>query len=135
CLAERARREADDRADARQQAEAPGAHRRRSSGVLPPAIGEPTMDLGLKGKVALVTAASKGMGRACAMQFAAEGARVAICARNEGDIKVTADEIKTKTGAEVMAMKADVTKAADVKALVARTIETFGGVDVLVANC
>src|SRR2546428_4949937 len=93
------------------------------------------MDLGLKGKVALVTAASKGMGRACAMQFAAEGARVAICARNEGDIKVTADEIKTKTGAEVMAMKADVTKAADVKALVARTIETFGGVDVLVANC
>jgi 3-oxoacyl-[acyl-carrier protein] reductase len=91
------------------------------------------MDLGLKGKVALVTAASKGMGRACALQFAAEGARVAICARTEADVKAVADEIRGK-GGEVLAVRADVTNAADVKALVARTIETFGGVDILVAN-
>ena len=93
------------------------------------------MDLGLKGKVALVTAASKGMGKACAMGFAAEGARVAICARNDAEIKAAADEIKTKVGGEVLAMVADVTKAEDVKNLVARTTQTFGGVDVLVANC
>ena len=93
------------------------------------------MDLGLKNKVALVTAASKGMGRACALQFAAEGARVAMCARTEGEIKAAGDEIKSKTGAQVLAMTADVTKAADVKTLVARTIQQFGGVDVLVANC
>ncbi len=93
------------------------------------------MELGLKGKVALVTAASKGMGRACAMGFAAEGARVAMCSRTEAEIKAAADEIKMKTGAEVLAMGADVTKAADVKSLVARTIQTFGAVDVLVANC
>ena len=92
------------------------------------------MDLGLKGKVALVTAASKGMGRACAMQFAAEGARVAICARTEADIQGVADEIRGTYGTEVLAARADVTKAADVKAFVARTVETFGGVDILVAN-
>lgn len=91
------------------------------------------MDLGLKGKTALVTAASKGMGRACALQFAAEGARVAICARTEADVKAVADEIKAK-GGEVLAMRADVTNAADVKALVSRTVETFGSVDILVAN-
>jgi 3-oxoacyl-[acyl-carrier protein] reductase len=93
------------------------------------------MDLGLKGKTALVTAASKGMGRACALGFAAEGARVVMCARTEADLKRAADEIRTKTGAEVLAMPADVTRAADVTALVGRARDTFGGVDVLVANC
>jgi 3-oxoacyl-[acyl-carrier protein] reductase len=93
------------------------------------------MDLGLKGKVALVTAASKGMGRACAMGFAAEGARVMMCARKEADLRAAAEEVRRRTGAEVEALVADVTRAADVKALVARTREAFGGVDVLVANC
>ncbi|MBI1736775.1 MAG: SDR family oxidoreductase [Candidatus Rokubacteria bacterium] len=92
------------------------------------------MDLGIRGKVALVTAGSKGMGKACATTFAAEGARVAICARTEADVQAAAEEIRTKTGAEVLAMRADVTNAPDVKALVARTVETFGGVDILVAN-
>lgn len=93
------------------------------------------MDLGLKGKVALVTAASKGMGKACALAFAAEGARVAMCARTEGDLKLAADEVRSKTGAEVLALAADVTKLEDVKRLVAHTGEAFGGVDVLLANC
>ncbi len=93
------------------------------------------MDLGLKGRVALVTAASKGMGRACALGLAAEGARVMMCARTQTDLRAAADEIRTHTGAEVEAMVADVTKAESVTALVARTREAFGGVDILVANC
>lgn len=93
------------------------------------------MDLGLKGKVALVTAASKGMGRACAMAFGAEGAKVAMCARTESDLRAAADEVKGKTGAEVFALPADVTRAADVTSLVARVADTLGPVDILVANC
>lgn len=91
------------------------------------------MDLGLKGKVALVTAASKGMGRACAVAFGGEGARVAMCARTEADLRDAADQVR-KTGAEVLALPADVTRAADVKALVSRVTEAFGGIDILVAN-
>lgn len=91
------------------------------------------MDLGLKGKVALVTAASKGMGRACAVALGSEGARVAMCARTEADLRDAADQVR-KTGAEVLALPADVTRAADVKSLVARVTEAFGGVDILVAN-
>ncbi len=93
------------------------------------------MDLGLKGKVALVTAASKGMGRACALGLAAEGARVAVCARNEGELKTAADEMRTRTKAEVLAVRADVTKAEDVKALVAQVKQAFGDPDILIANC
>ena len=93
------------------------------------------MDLGLKGKVALVTAASKGMGRACAMAFGAEGARVAMCARTESDLRAAADEVKAKTGAEVFALPADVTRAGDVTTLVARVADALGPVDILVANC
>jgi len=93
------------------------------------------MDLGLKGKVALVTAASKGMGRACAWGLAAEGARVAVCARNEGELKTAADEMRTRTKAEVLAVRADVTKAEDVKALVAQVKQAFGDPDILIANC
>jgi len=93
------------------------------------------MDLGLRGKVALVTAASKGMGRACALGFAAEGARVAMCARTEAELRAAADDIRARTGAEVLAVPADVTRADDVRALVARAREAFGGVDILVANC
>ena len=92
------------------------------------------MDLGLKGKVALVTAASKGMGRASAMGLAAEGARVVMCARTESDLKTAAEDIRAKTKAEVLALPADVTKKDDVTALVDRAMKTFGGVDILVAN-
>ena len=92
------------------------------------------MDLGLTGKSALVTGASKGMGKACALGLAAEGARVAMCARTEAGLVAAAAEVRARTGAEVLAVTADVTRAEDVKALVARTRQAFGGVDILVAN-
>jgi len=92
------------------------------------------MDLGLTGRVALVTAASKGMGRASAMGLAAEGAKVVMCARTESDLKTAAEEIRAKTRAEVLAIPADVTKKDDVTALVDRAIKTFGHIDILVAN-
>ena len=92
------------------------------------------MDLGLTGKVALVTAASKGMGKASAMGLAAEGAKVVMCARTESDLKNAAEEIRAKTKAEVLAMPADVTKKDDVAALVDGAMKTFGHIDILVAN-
>jgi 3-oxoacyl-[acyl-carrier protein] reductase len=92
------------------------------------------MDLGLSGRVALVTAASKGMGKASAMGLAAEGAKVVMCARTESDLKTAAEEIRAKTRAEVLAIPADVTKKDDVTALVDRALKTFGQIDILVAN-
>lgn len=93
------------------------------------------MDLGLRGKVALVTAASRGMGRACAMGLASEGARVMMCARREESLRMAAEEIRAETGAEVEPMAADVTQAEDVTRLVARALEVFGSIDILVSNC
>jgi 3-oxoacyl-[acyl-carrier protein] reductase len=93
------------------------------------------MDLGIKGKTALVVAASKGMGRASALGLAAEGARVVMCARNEGDLKVAVDEVKAATRAEVLGVPADVTKADQVRTLVGRATSAFGAPDVLIANC
>src|SRR5881296_2069238 len=92
------------------------------------------MDLGLKGKVALVTAASKGMGKACALAFGAEGARVAMCARTESELKTAADEVRSSTRAEVLAVPTDVTRKQEVEALAQRVTSQWGGVDVLVAN-
>ena len=92
------------------------------------------MDLGLRGKVALVTAASKGMGKACALEFAREGAKVAMCARTESDLKTAADEVRAATRADVLAIPADVTKKDDVQALTQRVSSQWGGVDILVAN-
>ena len=92
------------------------------------------MDLGLKGRAALVVAASKGMGRACALGLAAEGARVAMCARGEAALNEAAAEVRSKTGAEVLAVPADAARAEDIRRVVASTVEAFGGVDILVAN-
>ncbi|HEY1374534.1 MAG TPA: SDR family oxidoreductase [Candidatus Binatia bacterium] len=92
------------------------------------------MDLGLKGKVALVAGASQGIGRAAAMGFAREGAKVAICARGEGPLKETSEAIKRETGGEVLALAADMAKAEDIKKFVASTVEKFGRLDVVVTN-
>ena len=92
------------------------------------------MDLGLKGKAALVAAASQGMGRAIAWNLAREGARVALCARNKEPLEATAQEIRNATRAEVLAFPADVSKLADATAFVDRARSAFGGVDILVTN-
>ena len=91
------------------------------------------MDLGLKNKVALVTAASRGLGKAAALQFAREGAKVALCARGEVADQA-ADDIRRETGGEVLAARADVTRQADIDRLVDATVERFGGLDILVTN-
>ena len=71
------------------------------------------MDLGLRGKVAVVTAASGGLGRAIAEEFAAEGAITVIAARNEARLEASAEEIARKTGGTVIARRADCTVEAD----------------------
>ena len=91
------------------------------------------MDLELRGKVALVTAASKGLGRASAMALAAEGAQIAISARS-AILETTAAEIGAATGAQVLAVRGDVSEAADVTRMVAATMERFGQIDILVIN-
>ena len=68
------------------------------------------MDLGISGKVALVTAASRGLGRACAEKLAAEQCRVAICARNGEQARQAAGEIAAHTGADVAGFEADVSR-------------------------
>ncbi len=93
-----------------------------------------TMDLGLKGKVALVAAASQGMGRAIALSLAREGCAVAICARNATPLKETARWIHEETGAEVLSVPADVSKLADATAFVDKARAAFGGVDLLLVN-
>lgn len=92
------------------------------------------MDLGIKGKVAIVTAASSGLGKATAMELAAEGARVAINARTEDQLRAAADEIRSATGAEVLAIEGDVTKENHIRNLISETKNEFGSVDILVAN-
>jgi 3-oxoacyl-[acyl-carrier protein] reductase len=92
------------------------------------------MDLGLKGKVALVAASSKGLGKASALALAREGARVTICARTEADLQATAQEIRRETGAEVLAVAADLASAEGIASVVSATAGRFGGIDVLVSN-
>lgn len=91
------------------------------------------MDLQLDGKAAVVTAASRGLGRAAALALAREGARIAICARGE-DVHEAAEAIRRETGADVLAVRADVTRQADVDALIEAALERFGGIDVLIVN-
>jgi 3-oxoacyl-[acyl-carrier protein] reductase len=92
------------------------------------------MDLGLEGKVALVAASSKGLGKASAFALAREGARVTICARTAADLEAAAEDIRQQTGAEVLAVPADLSAASSVDSVVAATVDRFGGVDVLVDN-
>jgi 3-oxoacyl-[acyl-carrier protein] reductase len=95
------------------------------------------VDLGLSGKTALVCAASKGLGKACARALAAEGASVAICARDRKTLDAAAAEISqaaSAADARVLAIPADLSNAADVDRLLAETEAAFGGLDILVTN-
>lgn len=87
----------------------------------------------LEGKVAIITGASQGLGRALALAFAGEGARIVVNARSEGSIRPVAKEVED-AGAEVLAVAADVSKESDVGRLMRETVGRFGRVDVLVNN-
>lgn len=92
------------------------------------------MDLGLKGRVAIVAAASKGLGRAVAEELAREGAEVAICARTAADLEKAATKIRKETGREVFHQAFDVTRQNAVRDFVAAVEKIFGRVDVCVTN-
>ncbi len=91
------------------------------------------MDLGIAGKVALVTASSKGLGRASAEALAADGAKVIICGRGEETLRATEAGIRS-AGGDVHGVVADVTDPAAPASLVAEAVRRFGGLDILVAN-
>jgi len=92
------------------------------------------MELGLKGKVALIGGASKGLGKACALGLAQEGANVAICARGRELLEATAQEIRKATGAEVLALPSDLSRLDDTQRVVRETAAHFGRLDILVCN-
>lgn len=92
------------------------------------------MDLGLHHKIALVTASSRGLGKAVALRLAQEGAHVAVCARGENDLARTADEIREATGQRVLAIPADVSLPEVADKLVRATLDEFGRLDILVVN-
>ena len=91
------------------------------------------MDLGLRGKAALVTGASRGIGRGIALELAREGCQVALCARGKDALEGAADEIRA-LGVRVLAVPADVTTADGIREAVEAALGAFGGVDILVNN-
>lgn len=92
------------------------------------------MDLGLKGKVAIVAAASQGLGRAVATELAREGAEVAICSRNEKNLAAAADAMRGATGRSVFAQPVDINNASSIEKFVAAVELKFGRVDICVTN-
>ena len=92
------------------------------------------MDLGLRGRVASVCGASSGLGKAVAMGLGKEGARLAICSRSEEKLQKAAEEIRRETGAEVLAVRADVSVPGEVKSLVSQAVAHYSRLDILVTN-
>jgi len=92
------------------------------------------MDLGIKNKVALVAASSKGLGKAIAFQLSREGSKVAICARGKEGLFKTRDEIASETGGQVKALMADVTDKNQVSQLVKQVVSELGTIEILVCN-
>jgi 3-oxoacyl-[acyl-carrier protein] reductase len=92
------------------------------------------MDLGIRGRSAIVTGGSRGIGRETARQFLEEGVRVTICGRNADTLHRTRDELAKATGGEIQAVVADMTKEADIARLVDSARERHGTVDILVNN-
>lgn len=92
------------------------------------------MDFGLKGKRALVMAASRGLGFACARALAAEGCSLVVCSRDEGRIRAAAETIRRETGATVHAVASDVSGESEARRLVDAAVTTLGGLDIVVHN-
>ncbi|MEO8579553.1 MAG: SDR family oxidoreductase [Gemmatimonadales bacterium] len=92
------------------------------------------MDLGLRGKVALVSASSKGLGRAIAEELAAEGANLVVCARGEEALSKAAESIRKSTGVTVIDVAADVSEHSGIDLVTKVALDKFGKVDILVTN-
>jgi 3-oxoacyl-[acyl-carrier protein] reductase len=92
------------------------------------------MDLGLQGRTAIVAAASQGLGKACALELAREGASVVICARDADKLAATADEIHTTTGAKVTWLAIDLTDPVHIRHLADEALRRYGRIDILVTN-
>ena len=92
------------------------------------------MDLHLKDKIALVTGSSRGLGYATALQLAKEGCKVAINGRDEAKIKSAAEKISKETGVQVIALVGDATLPDMPAKLIEQTVQTFGGLDILITN-
>ncbi len=92
------------------------------------------MELGLKEKVAVVTGASRGMGLAIAQRLAAEGAQLALCARDPAALEQAAETIFEATGQRPLVMSCDLSSAGQIQAFMEKVINTYGGVDILVSN-
>lgn len=92
------------------------------------------MDLGLKDRVAIVAASSEGLGKAAAFGLAREGAKLALCARTTATLDATAEEIRRRTGVEVLARPLDVTDESAVRGFVQETQQRFGRIDICVTN-
>ena len=92
------------------------------------------MDLGLTDKVAIVAASSKGLGKAVALGLAEEGVRLTICARGKDSLDKTAEEIRERTGVEVLALQADVSRIEDIKNIVSESVKRYSTAHILVNN-
>jgi 3-oxoacyl-[acyl-carrier protein] reductase len=92
------------------------------------------VETGLKNRVAIVAASSQGIGRATAEAFAAEGCRIAMCARNRDSLNLAAEKIRAQSRAEVLAEPFDVTDPVAVRDFVSAVVQKFGGVDICVMN-
>ncbi|MEY4095431.1 MAG: hypothetical protein RLZZ53_2630 [Acidobacteriota bacterium] len=92
------------------------------------------MDFGLKGKRAIVMAASRGLGYASALGLAREGCRLVICSRDKQRIDNAAEQIRKATGADVTALEADVSSATEAKRLVDAAVSAYGGLEIVVHN-
>ena len=92
------------------------------------------MDMGLQGKVAIITGGSDGIGKAAASAMAAEGAKVVIVARRLDVLEHAAAEIRQATGGEVTPLQVDVTSPEQLQSLFGQVMESYGRIDILVNN-
>src|SRR5262245_11782945 len=92
------------------------------------------MELGLRGKVALIAAGSKGLGRAVAEELATEGAQIVVWARGDDGLRAASEAIRKRLGAKVYTVQADVGKAGEPERVVDEALAQFGKVDILLTN-
>jgi 3-oxoacyl-[acyl-carrier protein] reductase/bacilysin biosynthesis oxidoreductase BacG len=92
------------------------------------------MDTGLGGKVAMVSGASKGIGRAIAEKLAVEGVRRSLCARGADQLRAVARDLEAKHGAACLAYPADLSRAEGIQGSVRATVEQLGGIDIVINN-